>query len=449
MMETMKRRQLLRGGVVGGVSFLLLRNASSAWSYQANERLNIAVVGVGGHGWSNLNAVASENIVALCDVDEEYAARAYQRFPDAPKFADFREMLDKMHRQIDAIVVTTPDHTHAVVSVAAMRLGKHVFCEKPLTRTVYEARVMREVAAKQKVVTQMGNQGSATEGLRRAVELAWAGVIGEIREVHVWFGGGNGPGDRPRDEPPPPPGLHWDLWLGPAPYRPFHPAYIRGGWRNWRAFGTGVLGDFGCHTANLAFRALRLDLLWDPKAKRPLRSVIRVSAEASEIHPETYSRRVIVRYEFPARGNLPPVRLTWYNGGPRPPEEILRDLGQPMTDAGCLLLGSKGAIFSDCPWNTRFVLLPRQQFEGFQGPPPTIPRSPGHHAEWILACKGKGPKPFSSFDIAGPLTEMILLGNAALLVGHPIEYDPLTGRIVNCAEANQFLHREYRAGWTL
>jgi hypothetical protein len=448
-MEKVGRREFVKNAALGAAGLLILRNAKSAYSYQANEKLNIACVGVGGHGWSNLMAVSSENIVALCDVDEQHASQAFNRYPDVPKFADFREMLDKMHNQIDAVVVTTPDHTHAVISVAAMKLGKHVYCEKPLTRTVYEARVMRETAAKQKVVTQMGNQGSATEGLRRAVELAWAGVIGEIREAHVWFGGGNHPVDRPSEEPQPPPGFNWDLWLGPAPYRPFHPAYIRGAWRNWRPFGTGVLGDFGCHTANLAFRALRLDMLWDPKVKRPKGAVIRVSAEASEIHPETYSRWVIVRYEFPARGNLPPVKLTWYNGGPRPPEEILRDLGQPMTDAGCLLLGTKGAIFSDCPWNTRFTLLPRKQFEGFQGPSPILPRSPGHHAEWILACKGKGPKPFSSFDIGGTLTEVILLGNVALLVGHPIEYDPLTGRIVNCAEANRFLHREYRAGWRL
>jgi len=200
----MRRRNFVKKAAVGSVGLVLLRNPNSIWSYQANERLNIALVGVGGHGWANLNAVAGENIVALCDVDEQHAARAYQRFPDVPKFVDFREMLDKMHKQIDAVVVTTPDHTHAVISVAAMKLGKHVYCEKPLTRTVYEARVMREVAAKQKVVTQMGNQGSATEGLRRAVELAWAGVVGEIREAHIWFGGGNNPVDRPREEQTPP-----------------------------------------------------------------------------------------------------------------------------------------------------------------------------------------------------------------------------------------------------
>ncbi|MFN3421757.1 MAG: Gfo/Idh/MocA family protein, partial [Armatimonadota bacterium] len=191
MMERLGRREFVKKAALGATGLVILRNSKSAWSYQANEKLNIACVGVGGHGWVNLMAVSSENIVALCDVDEEHASQAYQRYPDVPKFSDFREILDKMHKQIDAVVVTTPDHTHAVISVAAMKLGKHVYCEKPLTRTVYEARVMRETAAKHKVITQMGNQGSATEGLRRAVELAWAGVIGEIREAHVWLGRGN------------------------------------------------------------------------------------------------------------------------------------------------------------------------------------------------------------------------------------------------------------------
>lgn len=446
MEQRSSRREFLKNTAMAGIGFLVLSSGKLVRSYAANERLNIAIIGAGGYGWANLNAVSGENIVAICDVDERHAADAFKRYPDIPKYADFRKMLDEMHKQIDAVVVTTPDHTHAVASVAAMKLGKHVFCEKPLTQTVYEARVMRETAAKHKVFTQMGNQGSATEGLRRAVELAWAGIIGEVREAHVWFVGGNGPSDRPKDEPPIPEGLHWELWLGPAPYRPFHFTYIRGGWRNWRAFGTGALGDMGCHTMNMAFRALRLDLLWEPKTKRPPKAFIRVEGEASEIHPETYSRWVIVRYEFPARGDLPPVKLTWYNGVPKPPQEVL--LGHPMTDSGCLILGSKGGIFSDCPWNTRFVLLPKNQFEGFQGPAPIIPRSPGHHTEWVQACKG-GPKPFSSFDIGGPLTETVLLGNVALLVGHPIEYDPISGKIVNCVEANRFLHRDYRKGWTL
>jgi hypothetical protein len=440
------RRTFLKTAALGGTSLLILRNSKSVWSYQANEKLNIAIIGAAGMGAGNTGAVSSENIVALCDVDEERAAGTYQRFPNAPKYRDFRKVLDEMHKQIDAVVVSTPDHTHAVAAVAAMKLGKHVFCEKPLNRTVFEARTMRETAAKHKVVTQMGNQGSASEGLRKAVDIAWAGVIGEMREAHVWFGGGNAPNDRPKDEPSVPSGFDWDLWLGPVTYRPFHPAYIRGAWRNWRPFGTGSMGDFGCHTTNLAFRALRLDGLWDKNVRRPRKSVIRVEAEASEIHPETYSRWVVVHYEFPARGNLPPVKMTWYCGAPRPPQDVL--MGHKMTDAGCLLVGSKGGIFSPDPWNTFFTMLPQKQFEGFQAPPPTLPRSPGHHREWIDACKGKG-KPFSSFDIGGPLTETILLGNVALLVGHRIEFDPLSGKIVNCPEANRFLHREYRQGWSL
>jgi hypothetical protein len=448
MMDRLTRREMLRKTALAGVGLWAARRSLRADAKSPNEKLNIAIIGAGGQGRGNTEAVASENIVALCDVDERVLAEASRRFPKAKRYADFRKMLEEMRDQIDAIVVSTPDHTHAVATVAAMRLGKHAFCEKPLTRTVYEARVMREIAAKNNIVTQMGNQGSASEGLRRAVELAWAGVVGEMREAHVWLGGGNSPQDRPKDEPPVPPGLHWDLWLGPAPYRPYHPAYAPGSWRDWRAFGTGVMGDFGCHTMNLAFRALRLDLLWNPKSpnESPSRAFIRVEAEASEVHPETYSRWVIARYEFPARGTLPAVKLTWYDGGPKPPQDLL--LGHPMTDNGCLLVGGKGAILSDCPWNTRFVLLPQKQFEGFQGPPPSLPRSPGHHTEWVRACKG-GPKPFSSFDIGGPMTEVILLGNAALLVGHPIEYDPLSGKIVNCAESNRLLHREYRTGWSL
>jgi hypothetical protein len=427
------RRGFLKNTAVGGLGLLLLRESASAFGYQANEKLNIAIIGACGQGEGNTGAVAGET---------------HKRFPNTKRYADFRKMFDEIHRQIDAVVVSTPDHTHAVAAVAAMKLGKHVYCEKPLTRTVYEARVMRETAAKHKVVTQMGNQGSASEALRRAVELAWAGTVGELREAHLWLAGGNGPQDRPKDEPPVPPGLEWDLWLGPAPHRPYHPAYVPGSWRSWRAFGSGSGGDMGCHTANMAFRALRLDLLWNPNpaAKPAQPAIIRVEAEPSEIHPESYPRRLVAKYQFPARGNLPPVKVTWYNGGPKPPKEVL--LGYPMTDWGCLVCGSKGAVFSSCPWNTRFLLLPKAQFEGFQGPAPSLPRTPGHHAEWISACKGKG-KAFSGFEVGGPLTEMIQLGHVASLAVRPLEYDPLSGKIVNCPEANPLLHREYRSGWSL
>jgi hypothetical protein len=307
---------------------------------------------------------------------------------------------------------------------------------------------MRQTANRYKVITQMGNQGSASEGLRRAVELAWASTVGEVREAHIWLANGDRPHDRPKDQPPIPPGLHWDLWLGPAPYRPYHPDYVPGSWRSWRDFGNGGAGDMGCHTANMAFRALRLDLLWnpDPTVKPVKPALIRIQADMSENHQESYPRRLVARFEFPARGQLPPFRLTWYTGGSKPPREVL--LGHLMTAWGCLVSGTKGAVFSSCPWNTRYELLPAAQFQNFKGPEPILPRPGSHHAEWVRACKG-GPRTFSSFDIGGPLTEMVLLAHVAGLAGRPIEYDPLTGTITNYAEGNALLHRQYRTGWSL
>jgi hypothetical protein len=434
----------MKASALGAVGLVILKDSRSATAYAANEKLNIAIVGACGQGGSNTDAVSGENLVALCDVDERRADETAKKYPSAARFVDFRKMYDEIERKIDAVVVSTPDHTHAVAAVAAMKRGKHVYCEKPLTRTVYEARTMRETAAKHKVVTQMGNQGSASEALRRGVELAWAGAVGELREAHIWLAGGNGPQDRPKDEPPIPPGLHWDLWLGPAPVRPYHPSYTPASWRNWRAFGNGGGGDMGCHTANLAFRALRLDQLWNEEQKSP--AIIRVEGEISEKHPETYPKRTLARYEFPARGKLPPAKLTWYTGGLKPPKEVLRDYS--MTDWGSLAGGEQGAVFSSCPWNTRLVLLPQSRYKDFKGPEPTLPRVGSHHGEWIAACKGQG-RTFSSFDIGGPLTEMILLADLAALAGRAIEYDPRAGKIVNSAEANQLLHRVYREGWVL
>ncbi|MEE8451844.1 MAG: Gfo/Idh/MocA family oxidoreductase [Thermoguttaceae bacterium] len=443
------RRTFLKRSVIGGLGLTLLRDSRSALGYQANEKLNVASIGVGGQGGGNTRAMAGENVVALCDADERRAAGNFERFPDAKRFADFRKMFDQMHAQIDAVVVSTPDHTHAVACMAAMKLGKHVYCEKPLTRTVREARLLRLTAKEQNVVTQMGNQGSSSEGMRRAFEMASSrSVVGDTTEAHVWLGGGNGPQKRPEDRPAVPKEVDWDIWLGPAPFRPYHPCYMPASWRGWRSFGTGTMGDMGCHGSNIAFRALRLDAVWNPHPlfAVPAGSVIRVEAEASELDVEGYPRSMKAQYEFPSRGKLPPVKLTMYNGGPKPPEAVL--LGHKMTDHGCLVVGSKGSVFSDCPWNTRFVMLPQKQFEGFEGPSPTLPRSPGHHAEWILGCKG-GPKPFSQFATGGPQTEMLLLSHAALLAGHAIDYDPIAGKVVGDDAANGFLHREYRDGWSL
>jgi hypothetical protein len=419
------------------------------FTYAANSKLNVAGIGIGNQGGGNINNIEGlgVNLVALCDVDQTTGAGTFKKHPQARQFQDFRRMLDEVGKGVEAVVVSTPDHTHAVAAVAAMERGKHVYCEKPLTRTVHEARVMRQTAARYKVVTQMGNQGSAENGLRRGVELVWQGKIGEVREVHVWFDGGNGPMKRPTDSPPVPPTLNWDLWLGPAPERPYNPCYLPASWRAWRAFGSGIVGDFGCHTGNLMFRALRLEQLWNPPAgSKAKKAVIRVEAKPSEVDLEGYPSSMIATVELPARGELPPVKLTVY-AKDKPAEELLLD--HPRGAWGDLLVGSKGSMYSDCPWNTRFALMPRSSFEGFKsGPPESIAPSIGHHKEWVEACKGNG-KTFSSFEIGGPLTELMQLINLATLVPGPIEYDAISGRILNSNEAAGLLHRKYRKGWSL
>jgi hypothetical protein len=296
-------------------------------------------------------------------------------------------------------------------------------------------------------VTQLGNQGSAENGLRRAVELVWNGTLGEVREAHVWFDGGNGPLKRPADNPPVPATLSWDLWLGPAPERPYNPSYLPGSWRAWRAFGSGIVGDFGCHTGNLMFRALRLDQLWNPPlGAKSERNVIRVEAKPSEVDQEGYPTSMVAHIDLPARGELPPVKLSVY-AKDKPPESLL--LGHPRAGWGDLLVGSKGSIYSECPWNTRFVLLPKDKFQAVKaGPPQTLPASVGHYREWVEACKGNG-QTFSSFDIGGPLTELMQLVNLATLVEGPVEYDALSGTVLNSKPASELLHRPYRKGWEL
>ncbi len=449
MKQILTRRQFLRRSALGGAGFLVLAHSRLAFAYEANAKLNVAGIGVSGQGRGDLDNVAGlgQNLVALCDADWKYAADTFKKYPQARTFKDFRVMLDQMNKEIDAVVVATPDHTHAVAAVAAMKHGKHVYCEKPLTRTVREARVMRETALKTKVVTQMGNQGSASGRLRRAVELAWGGVLGEIREAHVWFDGGNGPQKRPTDRPPVPETLAWDLWLGPAPERPYSPAYLPGAWRGWRAFGSGIVGDFGCHTGNIMFRALRLDQLWNfPAGRKPSRMMIRVEAKPSEVDAEGYPRSLKAVVDLPARGELPPVKLTFY-AVEKPPKELM--LGADMTKWGDLLVGSKASLHSECPWNTRFQLLPEDRFKDFKGgPPESLPRTDNHHREWVEACQGKG-KTFSGFEMGGPLTELLQLVNLATLVEGPVEYDTVSGRILNSKPADQLVHREYRKGWTL
>ena len=456
------RRTFLRNAALGGVGLLILDNGLSARSYQANEKLNIALIGVGGRGRWFVGTIPKlgTNVVAMCDVNEHKASLSFKELPQAKKFHDFRKMFDQMSKEIDVVVVATPDHTHAVASAAAMRAGKGVFCEKPLTHNIKEAGTLRELVAKYKVATQMGNQGTSSEAFRRAVELVQAGIIGEVREVHAWNTNG-GPGERPipTEEHDVPDYLHWDLWLGPARYRPYNSRWLS--WHGWRDFGTGQLGNWASHTMNLPFKALRLDTLWNPQSGSSAKPLVRLEPEVSGLHKHSFPKWEIIRYDFPARGAMPPVRINWYNGpgqAPGPRDKIEQMMGRRLDwgDAGqkrwqdhggCLLVGSKGMIHST-GHNMSFSLLPADKFKDFEGPPRTLPRSRGHERDWLAACKG-GPAAMSSFAYAAPLAEFVLLGNVATLVGETIEFDPTQMKVINNPQANAALERQYRQGWTL
>jgi predicted dehydrogenase len=447
MKTKLSRRSFLRTTALTGTGLLILPSSRLAFGSEANSKLNVAAIGIAGQGGSNLSNVANlgVNIVALCDVDHAYAAAQFRKLPQAKPFNDFRRMFDEMEKQIDAVIVSTPDHTHAVAVAAAIRRGKHVYCEKPLTRTIHESRLLRDLARKHKVVTQLGNQGSASNGLRRSVELVWTGTIGEVREAYIWFGGGNGPMTTPTEKPPVPPTLDWDLWLGPAAFRPFSPLYLPGKWRGWRPFGSGIVGDFGCHTANLMFRALKLDQLWNPPSRQKS-GIIRVEAQPSERDKEGYPRSLQAIVNLPARGELLPVKLT-VSAARKPSEDLL--LGHPQAEWGDLLIGEKGVIYSSNPWNVNFVLLPDERFKDVSlGAPEIFARDANHHREWVDACKGNG-QTFSSFEIGAPLTELMQLVNLSTLVEGAVEYDPMEGEILSPKAARPLLHRQYRRGWKI
>ena len=398
-----------------------------------NEKLNLGLIGVGNKGAENLKGVSNENIVALCDIDENFLNAAAQKVPGAKKYRDFRNMLEQ--RDIDAVVVTIPDHNHAIAAMAALKLDKHVYCEKPLTHDLYEARQLALAARERKVATQMGNGGHASDSLRSAVEWIQAGVIGPVGEVHAWSDRPIWPQGitRPIDTPPVPASLDWDLWIGTAPMRPYHKAYHPFNWRGWWDFGTGALGDMGCHIIDPAFWALDLG---SPES---------VETESSPVNDETAPSWSTVHYQFPARGALPPVKLTWHDGGKLPPRELLDlDADEKFPKNGSLFVGRKGRLLL---MQGKSELLPENQWRDFQPPPKTIPRSAGHYAEWIAACKG-GPAAFSNFNYAGPLTEMVLLGNLALRVGKKIEWDGRNLKARNAPEADRYIRREYRGGWS-
>jgi hypothetical protein len=439
----------------------------------ANEKLNIAIVGYGGKGDSDASCCSDENIVALCDADEKIGPGVRQRYPKAKYYQDFREMLDK-EKSIDALNIATPDHLHAYIAAMAMNMGKHVYVQKPLTHSVYEARLLRKLAARNKVATQMGNQGSAENGLRRAVEVIQAGLIGQVHDVHVWTNRPIWPQglERPAGSDPVPNGLDWDLWLGPAPVRPFkgNGTYHPFNWRGWIDFGTGALGDMACHTCNLPFRALKLGYPTE------------VEAETVDLTKDCYPIQSRIRFQFPAREGLAPVTFRWYDGGKRrgpsshdgsnkPPAEVTADIltiRPTIPVSGCLIVGDKGQIFSPDDYGTTFDLKLRDDKEFSPGAnhpavkaiPQTIPRNEfmssgrrgssddAQHKEWIVACKGGRPA-YSNFDIAAYLTEIMLLGCVAMRAGKKLEWDGPNMRAKNAPEASPFVHPSFRKGWQL
>jgi predicted dehydrogenase len=417
-----------------------------------SDKLNIAGVGIGGQGAHDLAQFEGHNIVALCDVDADYAGRTFERYPKARRHTDYRRMLEEQ-QDIDAVVIATPDHTHACIALAAMQAGKHVYCEKPLTHSVWEARRLTEAAREHKVATQMGNQGQASEQSRRLCEMIADDAIGPVREVHVWTDRpSNGlfkeywpqGVDRPTDSPPAPSTLEWDLWLGPAPARPYHPAYLPFRWRGWWDFGTGALGDIGCHSLDPVFRALKLG---HPES---------VEASSTRVSGETFPLASMVTYQFPARAAMPPVKLVWYDGGLRPPRPAELEAERQLGAGGHLFIGDDGKILSRrTQEGVSYFLIPESRANEYGEPPQTLPRSIGHYNEWIEACKG-GAAAGSNFDWAGPLTEVVLLGNVALrpelreeLTAKRLMWDGPNMRFTNSAVANRFLKRDYREGWAL
>ncbi|MEO2023883.1 MAG: Gfo/Idh/MocA family oxidoreductase [Pirellulaceae bacterium] len=411
-----------------------------------NEKLNVAVIGCGGRGASNMRSVESENVVAVCDVNENNLEFAARRHPRARKAIDFRRLYDRAN-EFDAVTVSTCEHTHAFATLPALQMGKHVYCEKPLTHNVWEARVIREAADKAKVATQMGTQIHAGDNYRRVVELVQSGAIGAVSEAHVWVGrawGRQSKADsrkardivyvqeRPKESQPVPANLNWDLWLGPAPKRPFHEVYFPGPkWYRWWDFGNGTMSDLGSHWIDLPFWALKL--------KVPLT----IEAAGPPPHAEIAPASMQVKYEYGARGEMPPVTVNWYQGANKP--AILQQQQIPQWGSGVLFVGDKGMLLSNYG---KYVLLPEKKFADFQPPEPFIAKSRGHHAEWIHACK-TGEPTTCNFDYAGWLTEANHLGNVAFRAGQKLAWDAATMKAKNVPEADRFIRREYRKGWKL
>lgn len=437
----MTRRESLAAGAAAVGATIVPRHVLGGAGFKApSETLNIAVVGFGGMGRGDARSVRGENIVAVCDVDQRHLQQAAAEYPRAQQHADFRKMLETQ-KNIDAVMIATPDHLHAVVSIMAMKMGKHVYCQKPLTHSVYEARQMSKVAQETKVATQMGNQGQASPEARLLCETIWSGAIGTVREVHA--GSNRYPPisargvRRPQDRPAVPSWLSWDLWLGPAAERPYHPTYHPFAWRSWWDFGTGVLGDIGCHQLSAVFKALKLG---HPTWVEACSSNHQCPPEIAN---ETAPLSSITRWSFPAEGERAAVTITWWDGGMKPPRPEELEPGQRFADGDWLLIiGDKGKMLGH-------RIIPEARAREVGTPKQQLPRSPGHYKEWIDACKGGAPAGSNFVTHAAHLAEVVLLGNIALRTGEKLYWDAKELRFTNSEAANRLINPPYRKGWSL
>jgi predicted dehydrogenase len=450
----MDRRSFLKQSAVAGTGSFLLGGAPGyvrSMSPPPSERVRFACIGVGGKGSSDTeDAARFGEIVGLCDVDDntlnKMADKLSKKHKGLKKYYDYRKMLEDLHDKIDAVTVSTPDHTHAPASVMAMRMGKHCFTQKPLTWSIEEARLMRTLAAEKQLVTQMGNQGTAHDGFRSGVELLRSGVIGPLKEVQVWTNRPIWPQGmaRPKDTPGIPNHVRWHEFLGPAHDRPYHPDYQPFKWRGWLDFGTGALGDMACHTINIACMAFEL---FDPES-------VEVVDTSGIVDNASYPVWSIIRTKFGPRNGRGPVTMTWYDGGEKLPEdkrhykEYLH--GEKAHGSGLLLVGEKGSFYSRNDYGAEHVLFPKEEFKEVKKPEPTLPRTKNHFGEWVEGIKeGKPDKPMSNFQYAGRLTETVLLGVVALKAGKPLEWDAEGLRAKNCSEADAFIRRDYRRGYSI
>jgi len=420
---------------------LKAQDAASGESEADSDRLKIAIVGAGGRGMGAVEGLEAENIVAICDVDTERCAEALETNPDATFYRDYRKMFAEIADEFEAVTVSTPDHMHFPIAMMALEHGKHLFVEKPLTHTVWEARQLRMKAAEMGVATQMGNQGHANEGTRLVREWVQAGVLGPVREVHHWTNRPIWPQNQERPDhskmiPVVPDTLEWDLWLGVAPERPYDPAYLPFDWRGWWDFGTGALGDMGCHIMDSAYWALDLDAPeW-------------VEAVSTSFNEESPPNGSIVTYQYGARGSMPPVKVVWHDGDLKQtlPPSLPADFRLPKS--GTFLIGDDDILMSDT-YSRSVRLVPEERMKAFSPnrPPETIPRIDGSHfEEWVRACKGGAPAG-SNFEYSTRLTEAVLLGDVAIRSRHRIEWDAANLRITNDEAANQWIRRDYRSGW--